>query len=136
MSTHSEPVIHDVDIEVDARVVDEASKVDWHSVSEAEASSFGLALGLYRDVVHTHEKRRVAWGTAVGGNISMCVLAIACLVCGTSPWFALAVVAATQTCRALWLYLKVHQSARDVRALEQQAIDVARELACLHPTQD
>lgn len=132
----SEPVIHDVDIAVDARLVDEASQVDWHAVSTAEASSFGLALGLYRDVVHTHEKRRVAWGTATGGVISMSVLAIACLLCGTGPWFALSVVVATQMVRALWLYLKVHQSSRDVQALEGQAVDVARELAAIHPAGD
>ena len=133
--TRSEPVIHDVDINIDARLVDEAGAVDWHRVSEEEASSFGLALGMYRDVVHTHEKRRVAWGTATGGVISMSVLSLACLLCGTGPWFALSVVLGSQAIRALWLYLKAHQSSRDVKMLEEQAIDVAKELACRHPTQ-
>jgi hypothetical protein len=130
----SEPTIHDVDVAVDARIADETAAVDWDAVTTSEASAFGLALGLYRDVLHTYEKRRVAWGTATGGVISMSVLALACILMHAGPWFALSVVLGTQTLRALWLYLKAHQSRRDVKALEEQALDYAKELAAIHPS--
>lgn len=129
----SEPTIHDVDIEVDARIADETSQVDWDAVTTSEATAFGLALGMYRDVVHTYEKRRVAWGTATGGVISMCVLALACLLLRTGPLFALSIVLATQAMRALWLFWKSVQSKQDVKLLEGQAMEVALDLARLHP---
>jgi hypothetical protein len=131
---HSEPTV--LDTALDAGLINESAKIDWHSVSEAEASSFGLALGLYRDVAHTCEKRRVAWGTAVGGVISMSVIAISCLLIGTGPWFAISVVVCSQLVRALWLYLKAYQSSRDVRMLGDQALDVVKELATIHPAGD
>src|SRR5579875_3124364 len=102
----SEATIHDVDVQIDALMTDEGARVDWHQVTEAEASGFGLALALYRDVVHTYQNRRTAWGTATGGVISMAVLALACILVGAGPWFALSVILGTQAIRALWLYLK------------------------------
>ena len=125
----------DMDIQVDALMMDEASRVNWHALSEGEAASFGLAMGLLRDVSHTHQQRRVAWGTATGGVISMTVLALACLVFGSGPWFALSVVIGTQAIRALVLYWRTHQASRDVKFVEQQALEVIRELAAAHPAQ-
>ena len=125
----------DVDIQVDALMMDEAARVNWHALNEAEAASFGLAMGLLRDVSHTHQQRRVAWGTATGGVISMSVLALACMAFGAGPWFALGVVIGTQAIRALVLYLKAHRAAQDVKFVEQQALEVIRELAAAHPDQ-
>lgn len=131
----NEEINPDVDVAVDALMMDEAAKVDWHKVTEAEATSFGLAMGLYRDVSHSKQHRRVAWGTATGGVISMSVLSLACLLIGTGPWFALSVVLGSQAIRALWLYLKAYQASRDVKFMEQQALEVIRELAAAHPAQ-
>jgi len=129
-----EVTVPDVDIEVDALMMDEAARVDWHKLTEAEAAGFGLAMGLYRDVSHSHQYRRMAWGTATGGVISMSVLVGACLLFGSGPWFALSVVIGTQALRALWLYWKAHQARQDVRFMEQQALQVIRELAAAHPS--
>jgi hypothetical protein len=123
----------DVDVDVDTLMTDEASKVDWHQVKEEEAASFGLALALYRDVYHSHLLRRNAWGTATGGVISASVLSLVAWLCGASGWFALAIVIGTQLIRALWLYRKAYVAAQIVGQFEQQAVDVLRELAQLHP---
>ena len=129
----SEPTVHDVDIAVDARIVDETAKVDWDSVTTPEASGFGLCLGLYRDVIHTYEKRRVAWNTALGGVLSISVMALVCFFWGLGPGTALTAIVGSQLGRTLWLYWKAHQSLRDVQDLEAQAIDYAKDLAKNHP---
>jgi len=129
----SEVKIPAVDIQIDALMTDEVSRVDWNQVSEDEAVGFGLALSFYRDTAHAHRERRIAWGTAAGSVISMVALTLACLVAHRSPWFALGLVAVTQGLRASWLYWKAFQAAQDVRVMESQAVAVARELAAAHP---
>jgi hypothetical protein len=118
---------------VDDNVASEATNIDWHMVTEAEAASFGLALGLYRDIQQVYEKRRVAWGTALGGVVSMCVLILTAHFVGAGPRFALSIVVASQTIRVLWLWWKAQQSKQDVKALETQALELAHELSQQHP---
>lgn len=124
-----------IDTDIDRRIAGEVANVDWHTVSEAEGASFGLALGLYRDVLHSYEKRRVAWGTATGGVISLTAMCLLGLAVHAPPLFILTLIIVTQTARALWLFYKTRQSAGDVGLLEQQAVDSARLLADAHPVQ-
>lgn len=117
----------------DDRLEAEASKVNWHKVTEAETASFGLALGICRDARTDHCQRRIAWGTATGGVISASVLALCCLFLNVGTGFTVSVIIASQAARVLWLYLKAHRASRDIGVFEQQTIDVAKELATLHP---
>jgi hypothetical protein len=118
----------------DSVVLDTMAKVDWHAVTEGEAASFGLALGLYREQAEVHQNRHVAWGTSAGGVISMSVLTCVCLtVIGANPAITLAAVIAAQVIRAGWLYHKVVAAGTDVRALRDQVIDVTKRIAELHP---
>jgi hypothetical protein len=127
-----EPVTHDVDL-VDARIMDETSTVDWHAVSESEAASFGLSLGLYRDQVHVYEKRRVAWGTGTGSVLSISAMAAVAMLTHAGGWFAVSLIIFTQAFRAGWLYWKMRQSEKDIKLVQDSAIDNARHLAGLHP---
>jgi hypothetical protein len=110
----------------------EAAGVDWHQLTETEVAEFGLALGVYRELSNVQNARYVAWGTAAGSAISVSVLALACSLCHANTWTVAAIIV-SQTVRALWLYLKAHRSIHDSREMEQQAIDVVKELALLHP---
>ena len=113
-----------------------ASRIDWYAVTEAEAAAFGKALGQHRAASYLYEKRRVAWGTALGGTLGMAVLAVACVAVRSSPWFALSVVVVSQTLRTLWLYWQTLRVSRGVTLLERQVVDVARQLVELHPHGD
>jgi hypothetical protein len=123
----------DMSYRTDDMIAKETDNIDWHAVSEAEGASFGLALGIHRDALHVYEKRYVAWGTVVGGVISMAVLSLVALLAGAGPAFALKLVIVTQVVRALWLLWKTYHCGKDVLGLGQQAIDFAHELAQRHP---
>jgi hypothetical protein len=121
------------DIDIDARMVDETSQVDWHQVTEAEGSSFGLALGLYRDALHSYEKRRIAWGTAVGSVVSLSVLFIVASFAGLDKTWTAAIILGSQFLRSALLFRNTQNSFRVLREQERGALEAARELASRHP---
>lgn len=121
------------DIDIDARVVDETSQVDWQHVTEAEGSSFGLTLGLYRDALHSYEKRRVAWGTAVGSVVSLSVLFLVASFAGLDKTWTAAIILGSQFLRSTLLFRNAQNCSRVVVERERCALDAARELATRHP---
>lgn len=124
--------VSDVDL-IDARIMDETSAVDWDSVTEGEAASFGLALGLYRDQAHVQEKRHTAAGTATGGAISISVMALVGSLFNLPMGTVVIAIVASQMLRALVLCYNERKSRKDAKLMEDQALDVAKRLAALHP---
>lgn len=123
-------------VEVDQTILKEVDAVNWSTVSEADAASFGLAVGFFRDSNRVCQLRRTAWGTAVGGVVSSSVLAILALALGAGPWFALNLVMVHQTIRAAVLWWRSRQALKQRAAIEQQALEVAKDLAQRYPAQD
>ncbi len=130
----SEPNVSDVDL-IDARLVDETSKVDWNAVTEGEAAAFGLALSMYRDQVHVQEMRRAAMQNACGTLISASVLSTLFLLVGVNPFVALGVVIASMAARYGLLVWAHHETQRDVKVFEDQALECTDSLAKLHPAE-
>ena len=127
MTTKSESDI------VDSLIMQETSKVDWHQVPGNVAAGFGLSVGLFRDSVNVKQQRRIAWGTTIGGIVSMSVLAVTCMVTGTSGWFAVGLILIHQSLRSAFLFWKMKQSEKDMEELQEQAIDYAKHLAETYP---
>lgn len=123
-------------LDVDERIMKEVDAVDWKKVSEKEAASFGLAVGFFRDSVQAWKQLRTAWGTCVGSVITMSVLALICILAGTGPGFALALIITHQAVRAAVLWWKARQAQRVVEETERQAVNTATELAAMYPGAD
>jgi hypothetical protein len=121
------------ELDIDEKIMKEVGVVDWHRVSAYDASRFGLSVGFFRDAVAAWKQCRVAWGCAAGGAISSAVLALACLVAGAGPAFALALVLTHQAIRTMVLWWKAHQAQKVVAETEKQAVDSAQQLAQTYP---
>lgn len=118
---------------IDSLITHETSAVDWHQVPENVVAGFGLSLGLFRDSAHVHQQRRVAWGTTVGGIISMALLCVACMVTGTSGWVTAGLIVVHQALRSGFLFWKMKNSEKDMELLQEQAVDYAKHLAEKYP---
>lgn len=123
-------------VEVDEQILKEVDNVDWHSVSEPEAASFGLSIGFFRDSNHACQLRKAALGTALGGMLSTSVLAILALLMGAGPAFALCLVLVHQLLRSAVLSWRSHQAKKQHAEIQQQAIATARRLAERYPARD
>jgi len=119
--------------DIDSEVLEEAQKVDWHSVSEPEAVSFGLAMGYHREAQQQYVQRRVAFYTVFGGVINIAVMSIVGVVLLHDTIVALGGIACSQLGRLGWLWWKQKQSERAAEAIFQQALDVTKQLAQFHP---
>lgn len=123
----------DTSARIDAQIMDELTGIDWHSVSEREAAEFGVALGSYRDKVHACDTRRAAYWAMAGGCLSMLIVGLVVLLMGLKASDALGAVAVTQTARTLWLGWKKRQAEREVRLVEDRAVQLASDISQAHP---
>lgn len=121
---------------LDEQILKEVDSVDWHNVSEADAAGFGLAVGFFRDSNHLCQLRRAAMGAALGGVLSMSVLASFGLLMGASAGFILGLIIVHQLVRTTILWWKSRQAFKMHGEIEQQAIQAARELASKHPAKE
>lgn len=121
---------------VDETIMKEVDSVDWHSVPEAEAASFGLAVGFFRDSNHVCQLRRAAAGTALGSIISMAVMTILAVLMRADAVFILCLILIHQSIRAGVLGWRSRQAMKEHRAIELQAIETARSLAERYPLRD
>lgn len=119
---------------VDAAVMKELDSVDWHSVPEAEAARFGLAVGFFRDSNHACQLRRTALGTALGSVLSMTVLTILAMLLGADAQFILPLLLVHQAIRCFVLFWRSRQATKEHTEIERQAVETARSLAERYPT--
>ena len=115
-------------IDIDAKIIKQLNGVNWHEVSEADAASFGLSVGFFRDAQHAWKLHRAACGCAAGGVISSAVLALVCLYAGMTPSFTLALVLIHQVVRTIVLWFRARQAQKVVAETQQQAVDTATNL--------
>lgn len=130
-----EPDAADIDF-ADAVLMDRISGIDWHGVTEQEASQFGLSLGFYRDAVHIKEQRDMAWKTMVMSVISMSAIALVLSFLKADPQYILIAIIATQMVRMMLLYHKALKTKRSVIACEEDVVERAALLAEAHPKKD
>ena len=132
LTLQSEPVIHDVNI-VDALVMDEMTNVDWTKVSQDEAVSFGLSLGLYRDQMAAAGGTRIAWKTAVSFMLSVAIMISLLGLMGVAPKDILVTIIFTMLIRCGILWYNMAKAEKQVQGFEDEIRAIAARLAKLHP---
>lgn len=115
---------------------EELESIDWNVVPEREAKSCNLAVNFFKESYLTFQLRRTALGTALGGVLSMTVLAILAVVFGANPWFVLSLIIVHQALRTVVLAWRSYQARRQHVEIEQQAILTTRMLAERYPAKD
>jgi len=80
-----------------------------------------LAIDIADAALHAYEKRRVAWGTALGGVISVAMMTVLGVLVGASGYFIAGLIVTTQVFRTLWLGYKAFRAGQECDRLQCEA---------------
>ena len=115
------------------RIAVAADKIDWNDVPDTAIRSFNLARELQVESEDQFERCSVAWGTAAGGVISLCVVSIFSLATTKSYEFTLGLVTVHQLVRQLVLWWRKRRAAEAARILQTSTLELVHRLAQEHP---
>jgi hypothetical protein len=115
--------------DIDDRLTEPMSAVDWERVSAAQMAAFGLNLSVLRDADVEQEKVQSAAFARVGALISLVVVGGVTMLLGAHPLAVLAGVVLSQGAGTAWMVWRARQAKKVADEAEQLVVKALGELA-------
>lgn len=115
--------------DIDDRLTEPMSAVDWERVSAAQMAAFGINLSVLRDADAEQEKAQSAAFARVGALISFTIVGGVLLLFGANPLAVVAGVFGSQVAGTAWLWWRAKQAKKVADEAEQLVVKALGELA-------
>jgi len=115
--------------DIDDRLTEPMSAVDWERVSAAQMAAFGLNLSVLRDADVEQEKVQSAAFARMGGLISLVSVALVTWVLGCHPVAIIGGLFVSQAAGVAWMMWRARQAKKVADEAEQLVVKALGELA-------